>query len=310
MARARKKPIPVTVVAGPRGAGKTTLINRLLGEPAFANTAVILNDFGEVALAGTIVETAADGYIALGSGCVCCSVRGALTDSLENLLRDLAVLARAILIEFPQYREYFGIPAIKAGKRILRSQNQLLERYRGTIGMKTGFICSSGYNIVASAKRGGRTLVAVVLGAASSQDRNETAARLLDEGFANWFTGAKPDLATFQSSRSLGTPVDMHDLICGKHPQAGEDEATDETAAGDAVVKSALGPRFVLMDPVPVFTGRADLGPAEAAKARAKLVANMPLPHLRPRTADAAAAYAPDKALESPTAIQASPLKP
>ncbi|MEJ0013906.1 MAG: GTP-binding protein [Bauldia sp.] len=89
MARARKKPIPVTVVAGPRGAGKTTLINRLLGEPGFANTAVIVNDFGEVALAGSIVETAADGYIALSSGCVCCSVRGALTDSLENLLRDL-----------------------------------------------------------------------------------------------------------------------------------------------------------------------------------------------------------------------------
>lgn len=89
MARARRKPIPVTVVAGPTGAGKTTLINRLLGEPAFANTAVILNDFGEAALAGSIVETAADGYIALGSGCVCCSVRGALTDSLENLLRDL-----------------------------------------------------------------------------------------------------------------------------------------------------------------------------------------------------------------------------
>jgi G3E family GTPase len=89
MARARKKPIPVTLVAGPRGAGKTTLINRLLGTPEFANTAVILNDFGEVALAGSVVETAEDGYVALGSGCVCCSVRGALTDSLENLLRDL-----------------------------------------------------------------------------------------------------------------------------------------------------------------------------------------------------------------------------
>jgi G3E family GTPase len=89
MARARKKPIPVTLVAGPRGAGKTTLINRLLGTPEFANTAVILNDFGDVALAGSVVETAEDGYIALGSGCVCCSVRGALTDSLENLLRDL-----------------------------------------------------------------------------------------------------------------------------------------------------------------------------------------------------------------------------
>jgi D-alanyl-D-alanine carboxypeptidase len=222
--------------------------------------------------------------------------------------RDLAVLARALLVEFPQYRSYFGIPAIKAGKRILRSQNQLLERYRGTIGMKTGFICSSGFNIVASAKRNGRTLVAVVLGAASAADRNETAARLLDEGFANWFVGAKPDLATFQADRSPGPAVDMRDLICGKHPQASEDDATDDTASGDApVVKSSLGPRFVLMEPVPVFTGRVDLDPQEAAKAKAKLIANMPLPRLRPRPADAAAAYAPDDAAQSPTAIQASP---
>jgi G3E family GTPase len=87
--RARKQPIPVTLVVGPRGAGKTTLINRLLATKDFADTAVILNDFGEVMPKGGRVETAADGYIALGSGCVCCTVRGALTDGLENLLRDL-----------------------------------------------------------------------------------------------------------------------------------------------------------------------------------------------------------------------------
>jgi G3E family GTPase len=87
--RARKAPIPVTIVAGLRGAGKTTLVNRLLATPSFANTAVILNDFGEVALKSALVETAEDGFIALGSGCVCCSVRGALTDGLEKLLRDL-----------------------------------------------------------------------------------------------------------------------------------------------------------------------------------------------------------------------------
>ena len=47
----RREPIPITIVTGPKGAGKTTLINRLLADPPFANTAVILNDFGEVALA-------------------------------------------------------------------------------------------------------------------------------------------------------------------------------------------------------------------------------------------------------------------
>lgn len=89
MARARKKPIPITLVAGPRGAGKTTLINRLLRLDAFKDTAVILNDFGDVALENALVENASDGFVALSSGCVCCSVRGALTDGLENLLRGV-----------------------------------------------------------------------------------------------------------------------------------------------------------------------------------------------------------------------------
>ena len=87
MARARRPSIPFTVVVGPTGAGKTTLINRLLRDPAFAHTAVILNDFGPVALETGLVEKAEDEFIALGSGCVCCAVRGALTDGLERLLR-------------------------------------------------------------------------------------------------------------------------------------------------------------------------------------------------------------------------------
>jgi G3E family GTPase len=89
MPRGRKKPIALTIVAGARGAGKTTLINRLLDLPPFARTAVILNDFGEVQLKRAAVATADEGYIALGSGCVCCVVRGALADALERLLRDL-----------------------------------------------------------------------------------------------------------------------------------------------------------------------------------------------------------------------------
>jgi G3E family GTPase len=89
MARIAKAPIPITIVCGPRGAGKTSLINRLLGDSRFANTAVILNDFGAVELAGGIVERAEGSFVALGAGCVCCSVRGALTDGLESLLRAL-----------------------------------------------------------------------------------------------------------------------------------------------------------------------------------------------------------------------------
>jgi len=89
MASGRKPLIPVTIVVGPTGAGKTTLINRLLRDPAFAHTTVILNDFGATALAAAMVDKAEDDIVSLGAGCVCCSVRGALTDGLERLVRDL-----------------------------------------------------------------------------------------------------------------------------------------------------------------------------------------------------------------------------
>lgn len=89
MARGRKPPIPVTLTVGPTGAGKTTLINRLLRDPAFAHTAVILNDFGKTALEASVVDKAEDDIVSLGAGCVCCSVRGALADGLERLVRAL-----------------------------------------------------------------------------------------------------------------------------------------------------------------------------------------------------------------------------
>jgi G3E family GTPase len=100
--RPRKPPIPFTVVAGPLGAGKTTLINRALDDAAFANTAVILNEFGEIGVKNALVERAEDGIVSLGGGCVCCAVRGELVDALETLLRDLdngriAALGRVIV---------------------------------------------------------------------------------------------------------------------------------------------------------------------------------------------------------------------
>lgn len=88
-ARARKPSIPVTLLAGPLGAGKTTLLNRLVREEAFADTVVILNEFGETILdPGTVAETG-DGLVELGAGCVCCTIRGELVTALERLLRAL-----------------------------------------------------------------------------------------------------------------------------------------------------------------------------------------------------------------------------
>jgi G3E family GTPase len=82
-------PIALTVLTGFLGAGKTTLLNRLLKDKALAGTAVIINEFGDVALDHLLVEYVGDNLVLLQSGCLCCTMRGDLVDALETLLRDL-----------------------------------------------------------------------------------------------------------------------------------------------------------------------------------------------------------------------------
>ena len=91
---------------------------------------------------------------------------GLPADGQITSARDLAILARALLHDFPEYDSYWHIPAIKFGRRVMRNTNSLIGRYPGIDGMKTGFICASGYNVVATATRNGRRLIAVVLGRA------------------------------------------------------------------------------------------------------------------------------------------------
>ena len=95
--------------------------------------------------------------------------------------RDLAKLTRAIIVEFPEYADIFALPSVQVGKKVLRTHNRLLASFPGADGMKTGFICDSGFNVVASATRDGRRLVAVVLGEPSVVTRTDRAANLLGE---------------------------------------------------------------------------------------------------------------------------------
>ena len=97
--------------------------------------------------------------------------------------RDLAKLARAVVKEHPEYAHYWSMSQMRIGKIKLRSHNGLLRSFKGADGMKTGFICDSGFNVIASATRDGQRLVAIVLGDASSAERNVRAAGLLEYGF-------------------------------------------------------------------------------------------------------------------------------
>ncbi|VFU10860.1 CobW family GTP-binding protein [Methylocella tundrae] len=86
-ARRPPAPFPLTVITGFLGAGKTTLLNRLLRDPALSDTLVIINEFGEIGLDHLLVEQAGDDMLVMTSGCVCCSIRGDLITTLEDVLR-------------------------------------------------------------------------------------------------------------------------------------------------------------------------------------------------------------------------------
>jgi G3E family GTPase len=88
-ARRRPVPIPVTVLTGFLGAGKTTFLNRVLSDPALAGTLVLVNEFGEIGLDHLFMEAVGEDVVLLSSGCLCCSVRGELVGALESLLRDV-----------------------------------------------------------------------------------------------------------------------------------------------------------------------------------------------------------------------------
>lgn len=78
--------VPVSILTGFLGAGKTSLLNRLLKDPDLSDTAVIINEFGDVSIDHLLVEASSDGVIELSDGCLCCTVRGELVDTLADLM--------------------------------------------------------------------------------------------------------------------------------------------------------------------------------------------------------------------------------
>jgi D-alanyl-D-alanine carboxypeptidase len=100
--------------------------------------------------------------------------------------RDLARLTRVVVRDYPEYAPLWSMADMQVGRRRLRTHNGLLRTYDGADGLKTGFICDAGFNVVATATRDDRRLVAVVLGEYTSRDRSLRAASLLEHGFKNY----------------------------------------------------------------------------------------------------------------------------
>jgi D-alanyl-D-alanine carboxypeptidase len=169
---------------------------------------------------------------------------GLPADGQITSARDLAILARAIIHDLPEYEYFVHIPSIRYGRRITQNFNKLIGRYPGADGFKTGFICASGYNLVASATRNGRRLIAVVLGSSSGQMRAVRAAQLLERGFANnSLTWLRPSLGTVENLVPIdASPPNLRDEMCGgkRHKPASDEDEEAVAGAGSNSSEPAL----------------------------------------------------------------------
>ncbi|ABA05935.1 peptidase S11, D-alanyl-D-alanine carboxypeptidase 1 [Nitrobacter winogradskyi Nb-255] len=222
---------------------------------------------------------------------------GLPADGQISSARDMAILARAFIHDLPEYEYFVHIPSIRYGRRVTHNFNKLIGRFPGADGFKTGFICASGYNLVASATQNGKRLIAVVLGASSGTMRAVRAAQMLERGFANnSLSWLRPALGTVDRLAPIAaTPPNLRDEMCGpkrRHPASDEDnDVVANTSATSAAVMSffatgaqppTLRPVDMIAaapapsDPVIVYTGPTRTGAAIAAAAEADAARDAP----------------------------------
>jgi D-alanyl-D-alanine carboxypeptidase len=188
--------------------------------------------------------------------------------------RDLAIIALYVRRDFPEYAPIFTTQYIQLGAHKLETSNSLLQHFEGVTGMKTGYICQSGLNIVATVERGGKSLLAVVLGASSARERNELAAQLFLRGLSGELT---PTGQTVLDLKDLDTdPVDMSPLICGKKAKA--------------YIKQRMADFPYGLKGKPSFLADKIVGPTYVATELGSVANDVPLPRPRPDTAPSAVA--------------------
>lgn len=162
--------------------------------------------------------------------------------------RDMAVLGAALIHDFPQYYHFMSLEKFDYNGRAFKNHNNLLNKYEGADGIKTGYIRASGFNLVASAKRGDKRLIGVIFGGRTAKSRDAQMTKLLDRGFARVET-----LPPFVVPRPTSKPMRI---------------ALHQTHDGDVAVKVASVAEPAISVPVPpapiqhirtVSTGKVDV---------------------------------------------------
>ncbi|TQN61934.1 D-alanyl-D-alanine carboxypeptidase [Agrobacterium tumefaciens] len=197
--------------------------------------------------------------------------------------RDLALLALIIKREFPEYADYFSLEGVTTGKKNYANFNMLVGRFDGADGMKTGFICASGFNQVSSAVRNGRSVITVVLGADSLAGRTDQSADLLQMGLTAP-SGQGVSLASLAPYGDTGDVNDVSAEIC--NPKAAKVRSESRDEAGRMVIHSPYvtemtrPPEYSFAGLIPGSETVA-VNTTKGATAKGEL-ANVPIPIPRP----------------------------
>jgi D-alanyl-D-alanine carboxypeptidase len=205
-----------------------------------------------------------------------------------------------VIRDFPEHAHYWAKPEARVGKTLLTTHNGLLRTFEGADGIKTGFICDSGFNVVASATRDGKRLMAVVLGEQTGADRTLRAASLLEHGFQQlgWkqlFNPTTIDNMTMAADAkgimSMRQSVVSWECGTGRRARsrtaarAGTRKTAKSTPAGAVTTVAAPAAAGA----APVQPAKPAAKPAKAAAAGAVPATGKPKPAAAPATAKPAA---------------------
>lgn len=174
--------------------------------------------------------------------------------------RDLGLLAWRTLHDFPDYYPYFSAHSMNFRGRELHAINKFTEHYPGAEGMKTGFTCGSGYNLISTASQNGTRLIGVVLGGMSSPERYQLMINMMDAGFSGQFLATEKHIENPATSTGTMPP---HQLGCGRGAEvqfASDDDNHDHIAHSPenhyTVVKGKFHPNSKIEGKRTVITKR------------------------------------------------------